>query len=114
MPPLGPPSVAPPASAAGSAANVPTWLAATHPINAPTEEHPLDFSGLQGLAIHCLQPPTGSWRGAPLHPFPGGLGSSLERAAATLTSLSLSYVTFQGSDGDVLGKLTGLHELSIV
>ncbi|GFR46761.1 hypothetical protein Agub_g8387, partial [Astrephomene gubernaculifera] len=89
-----------------------------------TIEHPLDFSGLSKLELKGRFVPSEygnpgagnaatSWRGSGLNPFPCGLGPSLVRAAASLTSLRLSYMTFAGREGDVLGQLTGLRELAI-
>lgn len=75
--------------------------------------HPLDLNGLASFSLQCVRLP-----GLPLSPFPGGIGPSLTAAAAAagganLVKLELVGVAFNGSDGDVLGRLTSLQDLTI-
>ncbi len=93
---LSPPPDALPSSATATAASA--------------SYHPLDLNGLASLSLECVRLP-----GLPLSPFPGGLGPSLAAAAAgaNLTRLELVGLTFNGSDGDALGRLTSLQDLTI-
>ncbi|GIL69584.1 hypothetical protein Vretifemale_472, partial [Volvox reticuliferus] len=77
-------------------------------------DYPLDFSDILSLSVEGLGMRSGAmWRMQPANPFPSGLEPSLARAASSLTSLSLSHMTFEGNSGDVLRCLTALVDLSI-
>ncbi|EFJ42388.1 hypothetical protein VOLCADRAFT_97634 [Volvox carteri f. nagariensis] len=86
---------------------------------AAVADYPLDLSGLESLSLEGVWEARRkgtaprSWRMQHANPFPSGLGPSLARASSSLTSLSLSHVTFGGSSSDVLRRLTGLVELNI-